>query len=90
MIRFLANENVPLATVRRLQEEGFDVVAVSTDFPSISDESVILFASIDNRVIITFDRDYGELIFQHKVNRRPELFICAFIRFVLKTLPKYY
>jgi predicted nuclease of predicted toxin-antitoxin system len=71
MIRFLANENVSLATVRRLQEEGFDVVAVSTDFPSISDESVILFASIDNRVIITFDRDYGELIFQHKVAPPP-------------------
>ena len=71
MIRFLANENVPFATTKRLQQEGFDVVSVSIDFPSIKDESVILFASMDNRIIITFDRDYGELIFQHKVASPP-------------------
>jgi predicted nuclease of predicted toxin-antitoxin system len=71
MIRFLANENVPLATVKRLQQEGFDVVSVSTDLPSVKDESVILFASMDNRIIITFDRDYGELIFKNNIAAPP-------------------
>lgn len=64
MIKFLANENVPSATIRKLQDAGYDVFSVSEKFPSIDDEAVILFASTENRVIITFDRDYGELIFK--------------------------
>jgi predicted nuclease of predicted toxin-antitoxin system len=67
MIRFLANENVPIATVRKLQKEGFDVISISETFPSIKDEAVILFASAEHRIIITFDRDYGELIFRRGV-----------------------
>lgn len=67
MIKFLANENVPFATIRKLQDAGFDVLSVTENFPSIKDEAVILFASTENRVIITFDRDYGELIFKHKL-----------------------
>ena len=66
-MKFLANENIPLASIVRLQNEGFDVVSVSTNFPSVKDEAVILFASMENRIIITFDRDYGELIFKHNL-----------------------
>lgn len=68
MIKFLANVNVPLATIQKLQNEGFDVVSVGADFPSIKDEAVILFASTERRIIITFDRDYGELIFKRNLN----------------------
>jgi predicted nuclease of predicted toxin-antitoxin system len=67
MIKFLANENVPKATIEKLRNEGFDIISVSSDFPSIKDEAVILFATMDNRVIITFDRDYGELIFKRNI-----------------------
>lgn len=65
MRRFLANENIPLATVYRLQNEGFDISSVSLDTPSITDREVIKIAKDENRTIITFDRDYGELIFRH-------------------------
>lgn len=68
MIKFLANENVPFAAIRKLQDEGFDIVSVSADFPSIKDEAVILVASAEKRIIITFDRDYGELIFKRKID----------------------
>jgi len=67
MMKFLANENIPLASVVKLRNEGLDVVSVSEDFPSVKDEAVILFASMENRIIITFDRDYGELIFKHNL-----------------------
>ena len=65
MIKFLANENVPSATIRKLQDAGYDVFSVSEKFPSVEDKAVISFAATENRVIITFDRDYGELIFKH-------------------------
>lgn len=66
-MRLLANENIPLASIVRLRNEGFDIIAVSEQFPSVKDETVILFASMENRIIITFDRDYGELIFKHNL-----------------------
>ncbi len=43
-MKFLANENFPLASLRRLQDEGLDIVSVSFDFPSVSDEYVMEFA----------------------------------------------
>ena len=65
MRKFLANENVPLATVLRLRKEGFDVASVSLDASSITDREVMQIAAAENRTIITFDRDYGELIYKH-------------------------
>ena len=67
MINFLANENIPNASVKMLTAGGLDVVSVSSDFPSIKDDAVIRHASIENRVILTFDRDYGELIFKRRI-----------------------
>lgn len=66
-MKFLANENIPQAAIELLREEGFDVASVSEISPSIKDEAVILLASMENRIIITFDRDYGELIFKHNL-----------------------
>lgn len=68
MIKFSANENVPLAAIEKLQDENFDIISVSADFPSIKDGAVISFALTEKRIIITFDRDYGELIFKRELN----------------------
>ena len=65
MRKFLANENIPLATVFRLRKEGFDVSFVGLDAPSITDTEVMKIAIDENRTIITFYRDYGELICKH-------------------------
>lgn len=65
MNRFLANESIPLATVFRLRKEGFDIASVGLDAPSITDGEVIQIAINENRTIITFDRDYGELIYKY-------------------------
>jgi predicted nuclease of predicted toxin-antitoxin system len=62
-MRLLANENVPLAAVRVLREAGWDVVAVSECAPSISDVEVLGLARDQKRLVATFDRDYGELIY---------------------------
>lgn len=62
-MRLLANENFPLDSVRLLQTQGFDTRAVGTDFQGILDVEVIEIAIREKRLILTFDRDYGELIF---------------------------
>ena len=65
MRKFLANENIPLATIFRLRKEGFDISSISLDAPSITDSEVMQIAADENRTIITFDRDYGELIYKY-------------------------
>ena len=69
MTKLLANENFPSASAVFLRNCGYDVTYVAENFKSISDEYVIEIATQEERTILTFDRDYGELIFKH--NYRP-------------------
>ena len=66
-MRFLANENFPLPSVRLLRQAGYDVASVTEDSPGIEDTEVLTRAAIEQRVILTFDRDYGELIYRLKL-----------------------
>jgi predicted nuclease of predicted toxin-antitoxin system len=62
-MKILANENIPLGLVRLLREVGHDVVSISECSPGISDTDVLNIARREVRVLLTFDRDYGELIY---------------------------
>jgi predicted nuclease of predicted toxin-antitoxin system len=64
-MKLLANENFPQASVRYLRDKGYDITAIGEDNPSIKDDVVMSIAMQENRTILTFDRDYGELIFKH-------------------------
>lgn len=63
-MNFLANENFPLDAVSRLREAGHGVAAVVHDSPGISDEEVFERAAREDRIVLTFDRDYGRLLFE--------------------------
>jgi predicted nuclease of predicted toxin-antitoxin system len=63
-MRFLANENFPLPSVRLLRQAGYDLASVIEDSPGIEDAQVLSRAADEQRVILTFDRDYGELIYR--------------------------
>ncbi len=69
-MRLLANENFTLKSILYLRSRGFDISSIGTDNPSIQDRIVMTIAIIEQRTILTFDRDYGELIF--KCNYKPE------------------
>jgi predicted nuclease of predicted toxin-antitoxin system len=58
---FLANENFPLPSVRLLRQAGYDVASITEDSPGIEDSEVLTRAANEQQVVITFDRDYGEL-----------------------------
>jgi predicted nuclease of predicted toxin-antitoxin system len=65
-MRFLANENFPKASVIKLREAGHDVSAIIEEAPGATDQQVLIRSDRDGRIILTFDRDYGELIYKHK------------------------
>ena len=69
-VKLLANENFPLTSVLYLREKDYDIISIGEDNPSIKDEEVMEIAIREERTILTFDRDYGELIF--KKNYKPE------------------
>lgn len=68
---FLANENFPRPSIELLRKKGFGVKSIQEEFSGISDEMVIDIALKTDLIILTFDRDYGEIIFRYKINNPP-------------------
>ena len=60
-MRFLANANFPGAAVNALEAAGHDVVWVRTAQPGIADPDVLAWAAREERILLTFDKDFGEL-----------------------------
>ncbi len=60
-MRFLANENIPGAVVAALRAAGNDVVWIRIAAPGSSDPEVLAWAVREERVLLTFDKDFGEL-----------------------------
>lgn len=60
-MRFLANENFPAPAVRALQQAGHDVVWIRTAAPGIADSEVLAWAIREQRILLTFDKDFAEL-----------------------------
>ena len=63
-MRLLANENFLEDAVVALREKGHDVAWVRTEAPGSSDREVLHRAQIEERVLVTFDKDFGELAFR--------------------------
>lgn len=63
-MRILADENVPRETIEALRSGNHDVVWALTDAPGSSDENVLARASAEQRLLITLDKDFGELAFR--------------------------
>jgi predicted nuclease of predicted toxin-antitoxin system len=63
-VRFLANENFPGDAVAALREKGHDVAWIHTDAPGTSDPEVLARAQAEDRLLLTFDKDFGELAFR--------------------------
>jgi len=66
-MRLLANENFPLDAVTALRESGHDVAWIREDARGSKDEQVLARAQQEDRVLVTFDKDFGELAFRSRL-----------------------
>lgn len=66
-MRFLANENFPGVSIRILRLEGHEVIAASEEMAGSIDDDVLAYARISRSILLTFDRDYGELIYRRRL-----------------------
>ncbi len=64
MSKFLADENVPIEVVEAARQGGLDVEWIKELSPGVDDDVVIATARFDDRVLITFDKDFGEMAFR--------------------------
>lgn len=65
VMRMIANENITGAVVRELRRRGHDVLSVKESMRGADDISVLRRAEDERRLIITYDKDFGELAFRH-------------------------
>lgn len=77
-MRFLANENFPYPSIKLLRQAGYFVSSIGELYPGISDNQVIVKAKTDNLIILTFDKDYGEIIFKHGQENPPAVIFYRF------------
>ncbi len=73
-MKVLADENLDAPVVRWLRERGHDVLWVAESDPGADDARVIDTARVQQRIVITFDRDFGDLVFRQR-HRPPGLIL---------------
>ena len=66
MSKFLADESVDFRIVKLLREDGYEVNAIIEINPSISDTEVLKLANKLKAILITEDKDFGELTYRLK------------------------
>jgi len=68
-MKFLLDANVEYRLATYLLSLGHDVKTIAHDYPSaLADQEVLSIAVKEMRVLITNDRDYGELIFRQHLS----------------------
>jgi predicted nuclease of predicted toxin-antitoxin system len=67
-LKFLADENLPRICVASLRSQGFDVTWISEISASISDAEVCSLARMEDRIIITNDKDFGDLVIRDRIS----------------------
>jgi predicted nuclease of predicted toxin-antitoxin system len=63
-MRLCANENLGGDAVARLRAAGHDVVWIREAAPGSADAEVLSRAQAEERLLLTFDKDFGELVFR--------------------------
>src|SRR5436309_2546949 len=69
-MRILADESVDSSIVIRLRKDGHEVGYAAEMSPGIMDEEVFAIASDKLTLLVTADKDFGELIFRQGYMKR--------------------
>ena len=63
-MNLLADESVDRQIVERLRQDGYEVLYIAESEPSITDELVLERANEKVALLLTADKDFGELVFR--------------------------
>ena len=66
-MKILTNENVSASVVQELRSRGHDVLAVKESLRGATDTAILARAQQESRLVITQDKDFGELAFRYRL-----------------------
>jgi len=75
-MRILADENCPRELVDALRAQGHDVIWIRTASPGVKDPQILARAQAEERLVVTFDKDFGELAFRHQQPAPNGIILC--------------
>jgi predicted nuclease of predicted toxin-antitoxin system len=64
-VKLVADESVEGPTVSALREAGHQVLFIAESSPGINDSAVLEIASREDALLLTADKDFGELVFRN-------------------------
>jgi predicted nuclease of predicted toxin-antitoxin system len=73
--RRLADENIPQPAVHALRAAGHDVHAILEGARGAPDEEVLAAARAQSRILLTFDLDMGQLVFERRLGVPPGIIV---------------
>ena len=76
---FMADENFPRPALVALRNVGWDAFSVAEERPGIPDEEVAALCSESQRVLLTFDKDFGKLVFHRGLSAGSGVVLFRFI-----------
>jgi predicted nuclease of predicted toxin-antitoxin system len=74
-MRLLADENVSRLVIERLRTAGFDVISIGETKSGAPDRDVLHAADAEGCILITEDRDFGELVIRQRLKVRGVLLL---------------
>jgi predicted nuclease of predicted toxin-antitoxin system len=84
-VELVADERCTGPVIRALRAAGHDVIWIAETSPGSPDEEVIEQATQSGRVLITEDRDFGELVFARAYSTAGVLLVIPWARPGVKT-----
>jgi predicted nuclease of predicted toxin-antitoxin system len=93
--KVVADDSVDFRIVTELRALGLEVYAICEEQPSIDDTTVLAIACNLNAILITEDKDFGELVFRLRLPHKGILLIrfedaTTKIQKVAEAIVKYY
>jgi predicted nuclease of predicted toxin-antitoxin system len=65
-VKFIVDESTGMAVAKYLRDAGHDVMAVVESMPHASDRDILREATHKNRIVVTNDKDFGDLVFRSR------------------------
>jgi predicted nuclease of predicted toxin-antitoxin system len=63
-MKILADENIEREFIKALRDADFDIISVRESFIGSADDEILQIANDKKAVILTYDTDFGELVFR--------------------------
>ena len=65
-MKFIADEGVDAPIVSALRKRGYDVLYILEFSPGAADDVILKESNTQSRILLTQDKDFGELVFRLK------------------------